>query len=49
MMIIIIKIINMFLWLSRGILKTETEDQALLKKYHATKVLQTVTHSKCRL
>jgi hypothetical protein len=45
-----------FLWLSKGDLKAETEseivaaqDQALQTKYHATKILQTETHSKCRL
>jgi len=43
------------LWHSRGDLKRETEseiiaaqDQALQTKYHATKVLQTETVSKCR-
>jgi NADH:ubiquinone oxidoreductase subunit F (NADH-binding) len=45
----------MFVWLLRGVLKAETEsdviatqDQALQKKYHATKILQTETCSKCR-
>jgi hypothetical protein len=45
-----------FLWQSRGELKGETEseikaaeDQALRKKYHATKILQTETESKCGL
>ena len=45
-----------FLWQSRGDLKGETEseiiaahDQALRTKYHATKILQTETDSKCRL
>jgi hypothetical protein len=44
------------LWLSKGDLKAETEseivaarDQALQTKYHATKILQTETDSKCRL
>ena len=44
------------LWLSRGDLKGETDseiiaaqDQALQTKYHATKILQTETDSKCRL
>ena len=43
-----------FLWQSRGDLKGETEseiaaaqDQALRTKYHATKILQTETDSKC--
>jgi hypothetical protein len=46
----------MFLWLSRGELKADTEseiiaaqDQALQTKYHTTKILQTETDSKCRL
>jgi hypothetical protein len=46
----------MFLWLSKGDVKGETEseiiaaqDQALQTKYHATKILQTETDSKCRL
>jgi hypothetical protein len=45
-----------FLWLSKGDLMAETEseivaaqDQALQTKYHATKILQTETDSKCRL
>jgi hypothetical protein len=45
-----------FLWLSKGDLKAETEseivaaqDQALQTKYHATKILNTETDSKCRL
>jgi len=45
-----------FLRLSRGELKVETESeiiaaqvQALQTKYHATKILQTETDSKCRL
>jgi lipopolysaccharide export LptBFGC system permease protein LptF len=45
-----------FLWLSKGDLMAETEseivaaqDQALQTKYHATKILQTETGSKCRL
>jgi hypothetical protein len=44
-----------FLLLSKGDLKAETEseivaaqDQALQTKYHATKILQTETDSKCR-
>jgi hypothetical protein len=47
---------DMFLWLLRGDLKAETEseivaaqDQVLQTKYHATKILQTETDSKCRL
>ena len=43
-------------WLSRGYLKGETEgeilaaqDQMLLTKYHATKMLQRGTDSRCRL
>jgi len=46
----------MFLWLSQGELKAETEseivaaqDQALQTKYLATKLLSTETDSKCRL
>jgi hypothetical protein len=46
----------MFLWLSKGDLKAETEseivaaqDQALQTKYHATKIFQTEKDSKCRL
>jgi len=45
-----------FLWLSKGDLKAETEneivaaqDQALKTKYYATKILNTETESKCRL
>jgi hypothetical protein len=45
-----------FLWLSKGDLKAETEseivaaqDQALQTKYHARKIMQTETDSKCRL
>ena len=45
-----------FLWPSKGDLKAETEseivaaqDQALQKKYYATKILSTETDSKCRL
>jgi hypothetical protein len=45
-----------FLWLTNGDLKAETEseivaaqDQALQIKYHATKILNTETDSKCRL
>ena len=44
-----------FLWMSKGDVKGETEseitaaqDQALQTKYHATKILQTETDSKCR-
>jgi hypothetical protein len=41
---------DMFLWLSRGNLKGQTtSDQALQTKYHATKILQTETDSKCRV
>jgi len=47
---------DMFLWLSKGDLKAETEseivaaqDQALQTKYYATKILDTETDSKCRL
>jgi hypothetical protein len=47
---------DMFLWLSKGDLKAETEsqivaaqDQALQTKYHAIKILQTEKDSKCRL
>jgi hypothetical protein len=46
---------DMFLWLSKGDLKAETEseivaaqDQALNTKYYATKILHTETDSKCR-
>jgi hypothetical protein len=46
----------MFFWLPRGDMKAETEseivaaeDQALQTKYHATKILQTETDSKCRV
>jgi hypothetical protein len=45
-----------FLWLSKGDLKVETEneivaaqDQALNTKYYATEILHTETDSKCRL
>ena len=45
-----------FLWLSKGDLKAGTEseivaaqDQVLQTKYYATKILNTETHSKCRL
>ena len=45
-----------FLWLTKGDLKAETEnemlaaqDQALNTKYCATKILKTETDSKCRL
>jgi len=45
-----------FLWLSKGDLKAETEneimaaqDQALQTKYYVTKILNTETDSKCRL
>jgi hypothetical protein len=44
------------LWLPRGDLRGETDseitaaqDQALQTKYHATKILQIATDSKCRL
>ena len=44
---------DMFLWLSKGDLKAETEseivaaqDQALQTKYYATKILRTETDSK---
>ena len=44
------------LWLLRGDLKGETkseiiaeQDQTLQTKYHSTKILQTVTESKCRM
>jgi hypothetical protein len=47
---------DMFLWLSKGDLKAETEseivavqDQVLQTKYYATKILNTETDSKCRL
>jgi hypothetical protein len=47
---------NTFLWLLWGDLKAETEseivaaqDQALQTKYHARKILQMETYSKCRL
>jgi hypothetical protein len=47
---------DMFLWLSKGDLKAETEreivaahDQAIQTKYYATKILNTETDSKCRL
>jgi len=47
---------DMFLWLSKGDLKAETEseivaaqDQALQTKYYATKIWNTETDSKCRL
>jgi hypothetical protein len=47
---------DMFLWLSKGDLKAETEseivaaqDQALQTKYYATKILNTETDSKYRL
>jgi len=43
-------------WLLRGDLKLETgseilaaQDQAMQTKYHATKILQTETESKCRI
>ena len=46
----------MFLWLSKGDLKAETEseivaaqDQVLQTKYDATKILNTEIDSKCRL
>ena len=44
------------LWLLKGDLKVETgseimaaQDQELQTKYHATKILQTETESKCRM
>jgi hypothetical protein len=47
---------DMFLWISKGDLKEETEseiiagqDQAIQTKYYATKILNTETDSKCRL
>jgi hypothetical protein len=47
---------DMFLWLTKGDLKAETEseivaaqDQALQTKYYATKILNTETDNKCRL
>jgi len=47
---------DMFIWLSKGDLKAETEseivaaqDQALQTKYYATKILNTETDNKCRL
>jgi len=47
---------DMFLWLSKGDLKAETEseivaaqDQALQTKYYATEILNTEIDSKCRL
>ena len=46
---------DMFVWLSKGHLKAETEseivatqDQTLQTKYYATKILNTKTDSKCR-
>jgi hypothetical protein len=46
---------DMFLWLSKGDLKAETEseivaahDHTLQTKDHATKILQTEKDSKCR-
>jgi len=46
----------MLLWLSRGDMKRETEneimiaqDQALQTEYRATKIMQTETDSMCRL
>jgi len=46
----------MLLWLLRGDLKEETgsgitaaQGQVLQTEYHATKILQTETESKCRL
>ena len=45
-----------FLWLSKGVIKAETEseivaaqDQALQTKYYAPKILSTETDSKCGL
>jgi N-acetylmuramoyl-L-alanine amidase CwlA len=47
---------DMFLWQSRGDQKAETENQlvsaqdwALRSKYHATKILQRESDSKCRV
>jgi len=47
---------DMFLWLSKGDLKAETEseivaaqDQAIQTKYYVTKILNTETDSECRL
>jgi hypothetical protein len=47
---------DLFLWLSKGDLKAETEseivaaqDQVLQTKYYATKILNTEINSKCRL
>jgi hypothetical protein len=47
---------DLFLWLSRGELKAETEskttaaqDQALRAKYHTLKILQMERDRKCRL
>jgi hypothetical protein len=47
---------DMFVWLSKGDLKAETEseivaaqDQAIQTKYYATEILNTETDSKCRL
>jgi hypothetical protein len=47
---------DMFLWLSKGDLKEETEseivaaqDHSIQTKYYATKILNTETDSKCRL
>jgi hypothetical protein len=47
---------DMFLWLTKGDLKAETEseivaaqDQALKTKYYTTKILNTETDNKCRL
>ena len=55
-LIVIIIIIDTFLWLSKGDLKAETEseivaaqDQALQTKYYASKILNSETESKCRL
>jgi hypothetical protein len=41
---------DMILWQLRGDLKGETESEimAAQTKYHATKILQTETDSKCR-
>jgi len=52
----LISVEDMFLWLSKGDLKAETEseivaaqDQALQTNYYTTKILNTETESKCRL
>jgi len=52
----LIDVEDMLLWLSRGDMKRETEneimiaqDQALQTEYRATKIMQTETDSMCRL